>query len=114
MTVRSRICLQHIPTYLSAPDDGRVIGDFATAGCTLSSSELTNGPHQSSAKRYQEPGSDVPGPKVPFFALNIIDRKSTRLNSSHVATSYAVFCSKKKSMPIRKMVPMQEPNSSTT
>src|SRR5439155_12834592 len=25
-----------------------------------------------------------------------IDRKSTRLNSSHVATSYAVFCLKKK------------------
>src|SRR5690625_1836822 len=25
-----------------------------------------------------------------------LDRKSTRLNSSHVATSYAVFCSKKK------------------
>src|SRR5690625_6697801 len=26
-----------------------------------------------------------------------VDRKSTRLNSSHVATSYAVFCLKKKS-----------------
>src|SRR5690625_7912636 len=26
-----------------------------------------------------------------------IDRKSTRLNSSHVASSYAVFCLKKKS-----------------
>src|SRR5690625_6894311 len=26
-----------------------------------------------------------------------LDRKSTRLNSSHVAISYAVFCSKKKS-----------------
>src|SRR5439155_13352056 len=26
-----------------------------------------------------------------------VDRKSTRLNSSHVAISYAVFCSKKKS-----------------
>src|SRR5439155_18530145 len=25
-----------------------------------------------------------------------LDRKSTRLNSSHVARSYAVFCSKKK------------------
>src|SRR5690625_6602666 len=25
-----------------------------------------------------------------------VDRKSTRLNSSHVASSYAVFCSKKK------------------
>src|SRR5690625_6343969 len=28
--------------------------------------------------------------------LNILDRKSTRLNSSHVAISYAVFCLKKK------------------
>src|SRR5690625_6067813 len=27
----------------------------------------------------------------------LIDRKSTRLNSSHVAISYAVFCLKKKS-----------------
>src|SRR5699024_12597066 len=26
----------------------------------------------------------------------ILDRKSTRLNSSHVSNSYAVFCSKKK------------------
>src|SRR5690606_40908341 len=29
-------------------------------------------------------------------ALNISDRKSTRLNSSHVKISYAVFCLKKK------------------
>src|SRR5690625_6062301 len=28
--------------------------------------------------------------------LNRLDRKSTRLNSSHVAISYAVFCLKKK------------------
>src|SRR5439155_26125758 len=28
-----------------------------------------------------------------------LDRKSTRLNSSHVATSYAVFCLKKKKSP---------------
>src|SRR5690625_5496612 len=27
---------------------------------------------------------------------NEVDRKSTRLNSSHVASSYAVFCLKKK------------------
>ena len=27
---------------------------------------------------------------------NSVDRKSTRLNSSHVAISYAVFCMKKK------------------
>src|SRR5439155_19017484 len=28
-----------------------------------------------------------------------LDRKSTRLNSSHVAISYAVFCLKKKTRP---------------
>src|SRR5207253_7248673 len=35
----------------------------------------------------------VPGPTTEILAQ--IDRKSTRLNSSHVATSYAVFCLKK-------------------
>src|SRR5690625_6226239 len=30
------------------------------------------------------------------WLLSVIDRKSTRLNSSHVAISYAVFCLKKK------------------
>src|SRR5690625_6903798 len=32
------------------------------------------------------------------LAQQIIDRKSTRLNSSHVAISYAVFCLKKKTI----------------
>src|SRR5690554_697749 len=31
-----------------------------------------------------------------WFQENVTDRKSTRLNSSHVRISYAVFCSKKK------------------
>src|SRR5690625_3330965 len=31
--------------------------------------------------------------------LGLEDRKSTRLNSSHVAISYAVFCLKKKNKP---------------
>src|SRR5699024_12314399 len=30
------------------------------------------------------------------FAGQVADRKSTRLNSSHVSSSYAVFCLKKK------------------
>src|ERR1039457_4593121 len=34
------------------------------------------------------------GQKLP--PLDVIDRKSTRLNSSHLVTSYAVFCLKKK------------------
>src|SRR5690625_6622000 len=33
-----------------------------------------------------------------FFMMISLDRKSTRLNSSHVAISYAVFCLKKKKM----------------
>src|SRR2546430_4570187 len=32
-----------------------------------------------------------------------IDRKSTRLNSSHSQISYAVFCLKKKKQPIRRL-----------
>src|SRR5437870_4246084 len=32
------------------------------------------------------------------------DRKSTRLNSSHVANSYAVFCLKKKNSPARNAI----------
>src|SRR5690554_7595597 len=31
-----------------------------------------------------------------YFLVDIKDRKSTRLNSSHVRISYAVFCLKKK------------------
>src|SRR5690625_7005624 len=37
---------------------------------------------------------DKIGPRRMYFIS--IDRKSTRLNSSHVAISYAVFCLKKK------------------
>src|SRR5437870_6720366 len=37
-------------------------------------------------------GSRAPGSERP------LDRKSTRLNSSHVAISYAVFCLKKKTI----------------
>src|SRR3712207_7470918 len=32
------------------------------------------------------------------FAVELLDRKSTRLNSSHANISYAVFCLKKKNL----------------
>src|SRR5690625_5844145 len=35
-------------------------------------------------------------PLLLFYGMTHLDRKSTRLNSSHVAISYAVFCLKKK------------------
>src|SRR5699024_12293168 len=36
--------------------------------------------------------------KIPLAQKNREDRKSTRLNSSHVSISYAVFCLKKKKL----------------
>src|SRR5690348_17811527 len=39
-------------------------------------------------------GRDAPRPDNPFTLS--VDRKSTRLNSSHPSISYAVFCLKKK------------------
>src|SRR5207302_8045706 len=48
-------------------------------------------PHHWGSARREAPGS-LPRPAA--------DRKSTRLNSSHVKISYAVFCSKKKTMQI--------------
>src|SRR3712207_7152533 len=49
-----------------------------------------------------ERAADSNGPAVhllrpkPELAANILDRKSTRLNSSHANISYAVFCLKKR------------------
>src|SRR3989442_7234702 len=42
--------------------------------------------------------SALPAPAAPYNAIEETkaDRKSTRLNSSHVRISYAVFCLKKK------------------
>src|SRR5699024_11768586 len=37
---------------------------------------------------------------VYYIGVCLQDRKSTRLNSSHVSISYAVFCLKKKTTPI--------------
>src|SRR3712207_6899831 len=39
------------------------------------------------------------GLRVPPIVRGLLDRKSTRLNSSHANISYAVFCLKKKTEP---------------
>src|SRR5438067_13922782 len=41
-------------------------------------------------------GFHKPAPSCPGLPRTSVDRKSTRLNSSHVSISYAVFCLKKK------------------
>src|SRR5439155_5736852 len=46
-------------------------------------------------------GGVATGSQFTLTPLDRGDRKSTRLNSSHVAISYAVFCLKKKKIPHR-------------
>src|SRR5690606_41840142 len=50
--------------------------------------------------RTDRPGLDAPAPRGERHPRPPLrrDRKSTRLNSSHVKISYAVFCLKKKNM----------------
>src|SRR3989454_5569388 len=47
-------------------------------------------------RRGQEPVDGVREPRVVVRPVGGQDRKSTRLNSSHLVISYAVFCLKKK------------------
>src|SRR5262245_63288154 len=55
-----------------------------------------------------EPGFDPPGSRIcpvhpsTITAATWADRKSTRLNSSHLGISYAVFCLKKKKKKMNK------------
>src|SRR5438045_6279150 len=45
---------------------------------------------------FEDPRPEIPQRGIPGRP-GILDRKSTRLNSSHLGISYAVFCLKKKS-----------------
>src|SRR5207302_4442541 len=82
----------------------RAVGDFSEARLAHDALE-----HQPSADRHvrrigiqplaaalAEGGVQLPGERVAANGWMPIDRKSTRLNSSHVKISYAVFCLKKK------------------
>src|SRR5256885_9729115 len=40
---------------------------------------------------------------ISIFVSLILDRKSTRLNSSHLVISYAVFCLKKKKQRLKRI-----------
>src|SRR3712207_8491340 len=49
-------------------------------------------------RRYGLTGTALP-PIRGQWGQTVVDRKSTRLNSSHANISYAVFCLKKKNLP---------------
>src|SRR3712207_8863273 len=54
---------------------------------------LVRGP-RSDGRRQRREGAQGP------FLSRLVDRKSTRLNSSHANISYAVFCLKKKKLTV--------------
>src|SRR5437870_9474547 len=56
------------------------------------------------ADRWGAYGQGVQGYAKRYGATyaDVLDRKSTRLNSSHVAISYAVFCLKKKRYSVQQ------------
>src|SRR2546430_6991803 len=45
-------------------------------------------------------------------SISVVDRKSTRLNSSHSQISYAVFCLKKKKKKLCSIISLQIPTES--
>src|SRR5690606_39712177 len=106
--------LAHI--YLSFEDDGITIGNFIAdsirgnrykhlperiqQGIMLHRAiDTYTDKHptvRQSTKRLHQNYSHYSGVIVDIFYDHFLDRKSTRLNSSHVKISYAVFCLKKK------------------
>src|SRR5262245_62729858 len=64
--------------------------------CSPASRATVSKARTTSPSRTGEPaGSRTPG-SVSGKESTLVDRKSTRLNSSHLGISYAVFCLKKK------------------
>src|SRR5437773_6261078 len=59
-------------------------------------------PHLQDLTNHLDSGYDLNGNVV--FIESYPDRKSTRLNSSHITISYAVFCLKKKNKNRKTMI----------
>src|SRR5258708_17647463 len=63
------------------------------------------GEGQGGGEPYDKSFADTPSPTLPRKRFIIwLDRKSTRLNSSHQIISYAVFCLKKKNNSCRRLL----------
>src|SRR5207244_13174863 len=96
-TLRTASALLRIPSYsLDLPLLGPLLHSFPTRR----SSDLSRSPAASGRTRSWHPTAR-PCPfsrrsRARATASRRVDRKSTRLNSSHQIISYAVFCLKKK------------------
>src|ERR1035438_8981842 len=83
-----------VPWYLPTADAillGDVDAPARTGKAGKATVQLFHGEYDL-ANRILEAGCD---PGISVLARHVLDRKSTRLNSSHLGISYAVFCLKK-------------------
>src|SRR5438477_12447847 len=95
-------CSAHPPDLLSFPT--RRSSDLRS-GCDRRSGAFARSVALVPGARWRDPGADfmAAGVRVCRVARDV-DRKSTRLNSSHMSISYAVFCLKKKNIHYRLML----------
>src|SRR2546430_11156339 len=73
-----------------------ILDEISPAGVFLRGLDLNAFDDWMSAIVHQEPFVGFGDLFFPMWRVERIDRKSTRLNSSHSQISYAVFCLKKK------------------
>src|SRR5207253_8439797 len=66
--------------------------DFKVYGASTTTSRATGGTDSTSFNAAGLPGIGGSQDPIEYNSHTHQDRKSTRLNSSHVAISYAVFC----------------------
>src|SRR5690625_6039232 len=97
MTVEVKSVPKHPPGYIVGVDLGQA-RDY-TAICVLEYTDRQTGrSRQRRVGNWATGGASdlVPETEHVYQVRSAADRKSTGLNSSHVAISYAVFCLKKK------------------
>src|SRR4051812_49815392 len=84
-------------THQSAKVGAEMAEVLRERGCDVREAEIefTDARYAERFSRFSEIGVSSTRPGA-FAAISESDRKSTRLNSSHMSISYAVFCLKKK------------------
>src|SRR5438034_5456926 len=80
-----------VPSYDAQPSDPQPVGRRL-----YQKERLDSRSSQQGLSRMPEVGPSVASQSAEYAIRNELDRKSTRLNSSHTVISYAVFCLKKK------------------
>src|SRR5690606_227840 len=83
-----------VELHTTVPLDARLMAELQDRGDVIVTAERTVAAVRGTSRVVLT--LNVPGDDARGYSVLVRDRKSTRLNSSHVKISYAVFCLKKK------------------